>query len=242
MKRSNKANRQIKRNIKGLLDPQKPESNYAPADAAFHILAAFMAVLLPLSLVAIAANIVFRVPDLIALEVDRSGVLEELGIESSPDSVADEITGFINHKEDEAAIQAFTKNDETNLEKIRALLDKSLYPSMVFFALSIVLFVLVRAMGRRRYLRVALNTSAVLYICAVCFTIALALLTPFREAVFAWQPGIEFAEGDALPYLLGGLYPILSAGAICLISFIIYIGLYTFLKRFTVEEEKMFKQ
>jgi len=241
MKRSSRTNRQIKRNINGLLSRQKKESVYAPADAAFHVLAAFVAILLPLSLVALAGNAILRVPDLMAFEADRSGVPAELGIEGTPSAVAEEITGFINHKNDEPDIPALSGADKVNLIKIRALLDKSLFPSLLSFTVSIALFVFVRAMGRRRYLRVALNTSLALFACAVCFTLALALIPPFRDAVFAWQPGIGFEEGDVLPRLFGGLYPIFSAGAICLISFIIYITLYSFLKRFTVEEEKMFK-
>jgi len=199
MIRSSKVNRQIKRNITGLLEQQKPESTNSAADAVFHILAAFTAVLLPLSAVAISGYIAFRLLDLLAVE------------------------------------------DEIQPVVIRGVFENIFYPAAGFFTLSIILFVFVRAMGRRRYLRVAMNTSLAIYLCAICFMLALALYPPFREAVFAGQPGTAPPDEGGLPEVFGGMYPIFSAGALCLISFIIYITLYSVLKRFTQEEEKMFK-
>ena len=212
-------------------------------------MAAFVAILLPLSLVALAGNIVFRVPDLMAFEISRSSVLAELGLDIRPDAVADEIADFINHNKEELTLTTriarneapvFSFMDEVNLGRIRVLLDRSLYPAIGAMALSIALFAFVRAMGRRRYLRYAMRASAVFYICAIGATLTLALYQPLREAVFAWQPGLEFIDGDILPQLLGGLYPIISAGAVCLISFIIYITLYSVSRRFTAEKERMF--
>jgi len=207
MKRSSKASRQIKRNITGLMERQKPERPGTAADAAFHVMAAFVAVLLPLSLVAVSGNIAFRLLDLIAFE------------------------------------------EEIYKATIRGVFESALFPSLGTLALSLILFAACRAAERRRYLRVAMNISMAIYICAVCLTLALALYPPFREAAFAWQqtpappvspappaPGGESAQ----PVALGGYYPVIAASAVCLVSFIIYITLYSVLKRLTVEEEKMF--
>ena len=246
---SNKTNRQIKRNITGYLDRRKQENNRGAFDAVFHILAALVAVLLPLSLVALSAGVVFRVPDLMAFEIDRNGVLQEFGLDLAPDAVADEISGYLRHKKDvlelttqvaRKDVPVFSFMDEVNLSRIRALLDKSLYPAAGAFVLSVALFIAVRLAGRRRYLGYAVRVSVFLYICALCFTLALALYAPVREKVFAWQPGVEFSETDLLPHLFGGLFPILSAGMTCLLSFIIYITLYSIMIRFTKEKEKMF--
>ena len=249
-KRSHKANRQIKRNITGYLDKRKPESDGAAADVILHILAALVSILLPISLVALAAGIVFRVPDLMAFEIDRSGVLQEAGLDLAPDAAAAEISDYLRHKKDaldlttqiaQKDVPVFSFMDEVNLDRIRALLDKAFYPSIGAFALSVVLFVIVRAAKRTRYLKYAMRASAILFICTLCFTLALALYVPLREMVFSWQPGVEFSETDLLPRLFGGLYPILSGGMTCLISLIIYITLYSVSRRFTVEKETMFR-
>ena len=246
---SNKTNRQIKRNIKSYLDRQRHESSGAALDAVFHILAALVAILLPISLVALASDIVFRVPDLMAFELDRSGILQETGLDLTPDAVADEISEYLRHKKDvldlttqiaRKDVPVFSFMDEVNLGRIRALLDKALYPAAGALALSVVLFMIVRLADKRRYLRYAMRVSVFLYICTLCFTVALAFFAPLRERVFAWQPGLEFSETDLLPRLFGGLYPILSAGMACLISFIIYITLYSVMIRFTKEKEKIF--
>ena len=248
--RSRKAARQIRRNIKGDLAEREGERPDTGADALFHILAALIAVLLPVSLVALAAGAVFRVPDFIAFEADRSGVIQELGLDTTPDVVAGEIADYLRHRKDSLDLTTvvarkdapvFSFMDEVNLGRIRALLDKSLYPSVGAFALSLALFAATRLAGRRRYLKYALRASAFFYICAAAFTLALALHPPFRAAVFARQPGVTFAEDEVLPKLFGGLYPLISAGMVCLISFIIYIALYSVLKRFTVEKETMFR-
>lgn len=248
--RSRKASRQIKRNIKGLLPAEKRESTGSGLNTLLHISAALVAILLPLSLVALAAGIVFRLPDLMAFEIEQSGVLKELALETTGEAVAEEITNFITHKSDALElttviarkdVPVFSFMDEVNLTKIRDLLDRVLYPSAFAFALSIILFIVTRLADRRRYLKYALRTSIVIYICCAAFTMALALFRPLRDAVFAWQPGLEFKTTDVLPQFYGGLYPLLSAGMACLISFIIYIALYGLMMRFTKEKETMFK-
>ena len=249
-KQSHKTNRQIKRNITDWkAEPRKPENPGSPADALFHILAALVAALLPLSLFTVSAGIVFRMPDLMAFEIDRSGVLMELGLETTPTEIANEISGYLRHEKDgldltveiaRTEVPVFSFMDEVNLEKIRALLDKVFFPSIFALALSGVLFVVCRLAKRMRYLKHAMRASAVLFICILCLVLALSLLPPFREMVFAWQPGVRFSYGELLPHLFGGLYPIISGGMTCLISFIIYITLYSVSKRFTIEKETMF--
>jgi len=248
--RSRRAARQIRRNIRGDLDEKKARRPGTGADALFHLLAALIAVLLPLSLVALAAGAVFRAPDFIAFEADRNGALRELGLDTTPEEVAGEIADYIRHKKDSLDlttviarkdVPVFSFVDEANLDRIRGLLDKSLYPAIGALALSFAFFAAARLAERRRYLRYALRASAPIYVCAVAFTLALALSQPFRAAVFARQPGLTFAEGDVLPRLFGGLYPLISASMVCLISFIIYIALYSVLIRFTVEKETMFR-
>ena len=248
-KRSHRANRQIKRNITGYLGSGKPDSAGAVA-ALFHILAALIAILLPLSLMTLAAGIVLRVPDLMSFEIDRSGVLQEFGVDATPDEVADEISGYLRHKKDSLElttqvahkdVPVFSFMDEVNLDRIRALLDKALYPSIGALALSAALFAIALLAGRRRHLTRAMRASAAIYACAACFTLALALHPPLREAVFSWQPGVDFSGGGLLPRLFGGLYPILSAGMSCLVSFIIYITLYSVARRLAAEKETMFR-
>ena len=248
-KRSSRANRQIRRNITGWLDKGRPESTGAAADAVLHVLAALVAVLLPLSLVALAAGMVFRAPDLMAFEIDRSGVLQEAGLQLAPEEVAAEVSDYLRHKKETLElttqvarqdVPVFSFMDEVNLDRIRALLDKALYPSVGGLAFAVILFAVVRVAKRMRYLKYAMRASAALYACAVCFTMALALCAPLREMVFSRQPGVEFADGELLPRLFGGLYPILSGSMTCLISFIIYITLYSVSRRFTVEKETIF--
>lgn len=200
---------------------------------------------------ALAGSAVFRVPDLMAFEMDRSGALQELGINLSSDVVSNEIAAYLTHENENLMLTMEVANkkdtpifsfmDEVNLDRIRGLLDKTLYPSVGAFVLSMLFFVLVRLAGRPRYLRYALRISIVFYICAICFVAVLGLYAPFREMVFAWQPGLDSAEEGVLLRLYGGLYPVLSAGAICLISFVIYIVFYSVLRRFTVEKETMFR-
>ena len=247
--KSRKTARQINKNIKGVFADEKRERAAADFSSLFHIFAALVAVLLPLSLLALGAEIAFRVPALMAFEIERGGVLTELSLNTTGEAVANEITDFLNHSAGSIelttvigreAVPVFSAADETNLGKIRGLLDKGLYPSAAAFVLSIALFVLTRLGGRRRYLKTALRASVLFYIFGAAFTIALALFWPLREAVFSRQPGIEFGGDGVLLRFYGGLYPLFAAGMACLISFVVYIAVYGILKRFTKEVEKMF--
>ena len=248
--KSHRIQRQIKRNIRGDLSVQKKGNHAANADPLFHILAALVAIILPVSLIALAVGIVFRMPDFLAFEIDRSSILQELGLDTTPEEVANEISDYLRNKKDKLDLTTvvarkdapvFSFMDEVNLSKIRDLLNKTLYPSIAAFVLSIILFVLTRLADRRRYLKYALRTSIVIYVCSVCVVLLIALYSPFREIVFAWQPGIEFTAGELLPQFYGGLYPLLSGGMVCLISLIIYIALYSIFIRFTVEKETLFR-
>ena len=250
--KSYRTNQQIRRNIKSEFSARKesPAAAAANADPVFHVFAALVAILLPLALVALAAGIVFRMPDFLAFEIDRNGILVEQGLDTTPNEIANEITDYLRHRKDgldlttviaRKDVPVFSFMDEVNLSKVRDLLDKALYPSIIAFVLSIVLFLVTRLAERRRYLKYALRTSIVIYICAVCVVLAIALYYPFRDIVFAWQPGVVFSAGDLLPQLYGGFYPLLSAGMVSLISFIIYIALYSIMIRFTVEKETLFR-
>ena len=247
--KSRKTARQINYNIKGVFAAEKRSGPGADFGALFHVFAAFIAILLPLSLLALGACIAFRIPDLMSFEIERGGVLKELGLDTTGEAVAAEISDFLNHKTDSLElttviarqdVPVFSFLDVVNLSKIRSLLDKSLYPSIFGFGLSIILFVVTRLAERRRYLKYALRASIVFFVCGVCFSLALALFWPLREAVFSRQPGVEFGGGEILLRFFGGFYPLLSAGMACLISFLVYIALYGILNKFTTEEEKMF--
>ena len=248
--KSRRTNRQIRRNIRSDLFSQNRESSIANADPVFHVLAALVAVLLPISLIALAAGIVFRMPDFMAFEIDRSSILQELGLKTTPNEVANEISDYLRHKKEQLDltteisrkdVPVFSFMDEVNLSKIRDLLDKTLYPSILAFILSLIFFVMTRLAERRRYLKYAMRTSVVIYFCSIFVVLMLALYPPFREVVFAWQPGVEFVAGELLPQFYGGFYPLLCAGMVCLASFIIYLVMYSVLIRFTVEKETMFK-
>lgn len=230
--------------------PRHRGASGAVADVVLCACASLIAVLLPLSLMALAAAAVFRIPDLMAFEIDRSGTLPALGLDTQASAVSKEIADFLTHKIDTLTlateiahkdVPVFTFMDEVNLDKTRDLLDKALYPSAGAFALSVLLFAVCRIAERRRFLKHAMGASAVVYICAACFAFALALSVPFRGTVLEWQPGLAHMDGDVLPQLLGGLYPALAAGAVCLISFIAYIVLYSLSRRFTQEKETMFR-
>jgi len=205
------------------------------------MLAVFTCILLPISLVAIISGIVFRMPDLMALELSRSGLLSQMELKTTPDEIAGEVFAYINHESDALPPELFPARDEVNLERIRNLLDNTLIPSVSAFVLSLSFCIILRATGRQRYLKISLRGSVIFYICSVLFVISLALFWPFRHLVFSLQPGIEYATGSVLMKLMGGFYPIFSASVIVLISFIIYIALYSVLLRLTVEEEKIFK-
>ena len=247
--RSRKTERQIRRNIRGVFAAEKAAGPGADFGALFHVFAVLVAVLLPLSLTALGAEIAFRVPDLMAFEIERGGVLKELGLETTGEAVAEEIAGFLNYKSEKLELSTktgrvdvpvFSVLDETNLGKIRSLLDRALFPSAGAFGLSILLFIVTRLGGRRRYLRYALRASVVFFVCGSAFSLALALFWPLREAVFSRQPGIEYGGEGVLLRFYGGLYPLFAAVMACLISFLIYIALYGILKRFTKEADKMF--
>lgn len=238
---ANRAERQIRKNIKRELAKGKPERTESPADALLHILAAITCIMLPIALVAIVSGVVFRVPDFMTLEISRSEILTQMEIKMRPDDITADIFNFINHKNEMLTSGIFPAVDEANLERIRGLLDKILIPSVSAFILSVSFCIILRAAGRQRYLKTALKGSIIIYICAVLFVISLALFWPFRHLVFSWQPGIEYVPGSVLLKLMGGFYPLISASAIVLISFIIYIALYSVLLKLTVEEEKIFK-
>jgi len=249
-KNSYKVDRQIKRNTKSVLSERKASENpWAAVGVFLNFFSVLFSILLPLSLVALAACVVLRIPDFIEFETDRSGVLQELSIETTPGEIAGEVADFLWHRTEALSltteinrqdVPVFSFMDEVNLSRIRDFLDEISYPFIGAFVLAMIFFVICRLAERRRSLKYAMRASIIIYICTVCFVLTLALYTPFRDTVTAWQPGLEFTEGEILPRLLGGFYPFLSGGAICLISFIIYIALYSILIRFTVEKENLF--
>ena len=237
----NRTEKQIQKNIRRELGGHKPEKAELSASAFLHMLAALTCILLPIALIAIISGIVFRMPDLMALELNRSGLITQMELKTTPDEIAGEVFDFINHDIDALSPELFPARDEANLERIRTLLDNSLIPSVLAFVLSVSFCIILWAAGRQRYLKTALRGSVFIYIGSILFVISLALFWPFRHLVFSQQPGIVYATGSVLMKLMGGFYPIFTASTIVLISFIIYIALYSVLLRLTVEEEKIFK-
>ncbi|MCL2112179.1 MAG: hypothetical protein FWH32_08080 [Clostridiales bacterium] len=204
--KSRKTDREISRNIPSVIAGGLSSRSLATprhsatADVIFHIFAVLIAILLPLSLIVLAAGITFRMPELATFAINMSDTLAELSLDAAMDEI------------DQSAI----KN----------MFDSIFYPSIIGLALSLAFAVAVRLSGRPRLLKHALRASAFIYIAAAVFTFAMALYPPLREAAFAPSDGI---------------YPLISAAMICLVSFIIYIVIYSVLRRFTKERETMFK-
>jgi hypothetical protein len=249
MARSWKAKRQIKRHITGYKDDRRGRD---AADVVGGVLigvcAVLLAVLLPLATVMAGVNIVFRIPDLYAFEVDRGEVLNEVKLEITAEQIGDVISDYFRHKTDDftltaelrgRTIQVFTFFEKARMEQFRMILDKCLTVLAGAAGLFVVLFFLLFAFGRKRLLRGAFRGSVAVYILMIGFAGAFVGIDTLRTQIMGMLE-LTFSGDERLLQFFGPVYRIEAAGAVIGISLILYVAIFSVARRLYWEEERLF--
>ncbi|MDR3294469.1 MAG: DUF1461 domain-containing protein [Clostridiales Family XIII bacterium] len=249
MARSWKAKRQIKKYITGYKEDRRGRD---AADVVGSILVGVCSVLLaisfPLATVTAGVNIVFRIPDLYAFEVDRGEVLNEVKLEITAEQVGDVISDYFRHKTDEfvltselrgRTIQVFTFFEKARMEQFRAILDKCLTLSVGSAGLTVVLFLLLFAFGRKRLLRGAFRGSVAVYVLSAGFVVAFAGVDTLRTRILQVMD-LTFSGDERLLQFFGAVYRFEAAGVVIGISLILYIAVFSVARWLYREEERLF--
>jgi hypothetical protein len=235
--------RNLERNIEsfdeGVLDKSRRRAEILAGLCAWLI-----TLILPLLILLVSANVLFRVPDLYSLNLSRSLALSEAGVEAETRDVAKAITGYLNHRTDtlsfeaeteEGTVNIFTEGDQKILEAYRKALDAGAFEALGCLLALLLLYAHLYRTRRTVTLRRSVRNAFVTYGIYVVVFAALLISQRLREALFAGGvPGT--VKGDPLlPDLFGsGLFVLFFAGILG-ISLILIFSVNTLTRHLTRE-------
>ena len=204
-----------------------------PFPAFTKILAILLAIFIPLTSLLLAANIVFRVPDLYNFEINRTSALEEAEISVDEDGAIGElISSYMFHKTDTfqilhefhgGKVGLFTDNDKQAIEKYRAFMDKTFILLVIIFVISIGGFIFMCATKWIRRLRKAYNVAFLFYIAILLGSIAVFLNTEAFASLVNKILGVTLGGNDVLIMIFPPSLVTVSGLAIIAISLLVML-------------------
>jgi hypothetical protein len=212
------------------------------------VVAVFLALSLAGSFIPLAANVVFRIPDLYGFDLGRTQSIEDTGISVSGEKTADAISSFMRHKTDSLQVKGdasgrqvllFTSNDGAVMGVLRSFLDNILIIGITLLAVFLVLSFMLAKWNRPRELRRAFTGGFVLYGAFVCFTVAVIVFDGPLRKLWTDVIGARFTSADMMPRLFHGGFFLTSWVAVTVITLVIMLVLLSAASRMT-KHERMF--
>jgi hypothetical protein len=211
-------------------------------------LAVFFALGLAGAFIPLAANLVFRVPDLYSFDLGRTQSTAEIGVNVSDSRVADAISSFMRHKtdsfqvgvkQDSTGVSLFTGNDGAVMTTLRSFLDNICVIGFTSFALFIALSVMLVRWDRPRELRLGFTGGLVIYGALICFTAFTIVFGGPGAWIWTDVIGAGFTPADTMPKLFHSGFFLLAWIAITVITLVIVVILFSVVRRLT-RHERMF--
>jgi hypothetical protein len=176
-----------------------------------------------------AINVLFRIPDFFRFEFDRVEVTSNLDLSITSTDLGSFFSKFMLHSNPSFSLSAeyegserelFNRSEAMMMENFRVLLDVLLLLAIVAFVLTVFLIVIMQFNRMARNMRRALNVALVIYLVTM---VGLGLYIIIFDGYKALQNIMfskKFAGDDLLQQMFDGQFPIDSAVAIVVISFI----------------------
>jgi hypothetical protein len=209
----------LKRNIRLNItawDTSPPSDGRTARVAASKGIAVFLALSLAGSLIPLAINIAFRIPDLYGFELGRTTLVEDTGAGVKDSDIGAMISQYMQHKTDSFQVYAgaggsaggasggganvsagaidpgaagaafFTANDGAVMGELRSFLDNTLVIGLTSLVLFIVLYIMLVRWSRPRELRRGFLGGVAAYI-AILGVVALGIVTKIPALVNIWE-------------------------------------------------------
>ena len=224
--------RNINKNLRSLGSPGR-DIFAKPFPSFTKVLAILLAIFIPLTTILLAANIVFRVPDLYNFEINRTSALEDAEIKIDEDgAIGDLISSYMLHKTDTFQMLhefrggkegLFTDNDKKAMERYRAFLDKTFIILIIIFVISIGGFIFMSATKWIRRLRKVYTVALLFYIAILLGSIAIFLNKGAIQNMLNKVLGVSLGSNDVLDMIFSTSFVTISTLSIIAISLLVML-------------------
>jgi hypothetical protein len=206
------------------------------------VVAVFLALSLSGAFLPIAANIVFRIPDLYEFDLGRTQAIAEKGIDIQEEKVANAIAAYLRHRTDSFQVEVvferhsallFTQHDSAVMKRLRSFLDNILVIGITSLALCAALYVILIRWGSMRSLRRGFLAGAAIY---AGWLGATALTMSFGGPLLAvWRGviGADFTAQDMMPQLFHRGFFLTAWAVVGLFTLVIMLVLLSVTRRLT---------
>ena len=248
MNRSFRANREIKKHIKGITRTDL-DAPVLVTSVLLKVMAVLLAVMIPITTFGIASNIIFRTPDVYSFEFEKSGAVKQLGIDSTARELGVQVSNFMLHKQNDVKYEieynntsasAFSKIEIAQLKEIRISIDRILVMTIITLALSVAFFVFILRYEEYKYLKYAFRGSIVVFLLIVAFIMIFISSAGVHDKIFEMILDASQNAKSMLPLIFGDSYKLIASLLIGGISLLLYVVIYAIAKRF-FRENKMFE-
>ena len=242
-------NKNIRKNIRGFHDPGVDmfARRYPRLTRVISIL---LVVIIPITTILFAANIVFRIPDLYNFELSRTDTLEKADITiEEGNTVGNAIAQFMRHKSDEfqilheyhgESIPLFSENDQEIMGKYRSFLDKTFVVLIIFLIFVIGSFVFLFAQRWTRRLRKSFIGAIIVYLAMMLGSIFIFVDKPgFAQSFNTKLHVIPFLD-DPLPMLFSS-HLIIPFGIVLIAISLLLILIGNSITHYWVSDKMMFE-
>jgi hypothetical protein len=241
----------LKRNIRRNIRPWS-EDEVARAKGARAVMAKVVAVFMALSLASafapLAANVVFRIPDLYEFDLSRTHVTADIGVDVNGEKVSAAVSQFMRHKSDALAYGVviddvetplFTPHDAVVMGGLRSFLDNILVIGLTCLATFFALYLMLIRMNRPRELRHGFAAGFVLYVALTGFTAAVIVMGGRLMWLWTDVVGGDFTPADMMPRLFRGGFFLTSWAVVTAITLVVMLVLASVTRRLS-RRDKMF--
>lgn len=208
----------------------------------YRIMFIVLAVLIPVSCILGAANIVYRMPDLYVYQFNKYQITDEVDLEMKDDDLGQFISDFMSGKKSDFAMvqeyrdreqSVFSTVEQLNMEHARGILNNTMFVMVGAALLTLLFSGIFLAKKMKPELRSAFKGGILVTIMMNVALLIAFSLHPVKKYLHGLIFIRPFGADDVLPQMLTGAFAQLSVIAVALVSLILLILLSSVVWRLT---------
>lgn len=172
-----------------------------------------MIIMLPLSIICLVDNGVYRVSDTYRYNFNDTEVISQEGLNVDVYDMAHAFSGYLMGKQDkfhltektgDNKIELFSENAANTMRNLKFLLDIMLIAGIACLLLTVAAFVFLIIKGMKEKMRRWFNKAPIVFLVLLIFNFMAQLFIPLRNAMFGWMYHYDFDANELFVVIMKG--------------------------------------
>ncbi|MEG0291887.1 MAG: DUF1461 domain-containing protein [Anaerovoracaceae bacterium] len=214
------------------------------------IWAAVFMIILPIMVVTLATNFVFRSEAFYSFHFAKTEVVKEIPFSITQEDLSKTFADYMQHKSSTFQLvekteympqKLFNDRDGNIMATIRMILDVGLVFSMIFLIGALSIFAFLIRKGEKQLIYGRFLDSLTFFGALLLVNLAINLIVPVRELIFRMLFGVRFPPGDVLIQIFQTKFSLYLAGWE-LVASVVIMGVIGYFVHLLASRRKMFRK